>query len=435
MVAPVCQSLIPPAMRFTILLFFIALMPVMMLAHWWDFEEHRQPELRREVDKVLAGAGIQGATADLRYLDLSVSGNAPDEAAVEKVVGGLSAIPGLRLASNRIVIPAQIRARLDKNRLLLDGWLPDRNAVASLAAVLKRMRPDLPLETSALATSPLVRMPEGENLPFTESSPMLQPVIEALQIPSRLSIRREKDRLVVEGMLPTPRLRDAVLEALRSGPHQLTVAADQLTTSRHALAASFTAESVLPDFLRSFYGTIAPGAFSIHADENPRLSADATRSLESTWLGLLRPLTRGRRADLTLTYFPSTYHFPGRRLESPLPRETLEEVQAQIAGQYFSFPAGSSTLAAAEQARIASIVPALLMAGPALRLIVGGHPDPAGDMQAERTLARRRAEQVVSFLVEQGAPSSDMKAVAFDPVPAGEKHAPAQPSSVEILIQ
>lgn len=422
-------------MRFTILLFFIALMPVMMLAHWWDFEEHRQPELRREVDKVLAGAGIQGATADLRYLDLSVSGNAPDEAAVEKVVGGLSAIPGLRLASNRIVIPAQIRARLDKNRLLLDGWLPDRNAVASLAAVLKRMRPDLPLETSALATSPLVRMPEGENLPFTESSPMLQPVIEALQIPSRLSIRREKDRLVVEGMLPTPRLRDAVLEALRSGPHQLTVAADQLTTSRHALAAPFTTGNVLPDFLRSFLSTTSPGAFSIHADENPRLSADATRSLESTWLGLLRPLTRGRRADLTLTYFPSTYHFPGRRLESPLPRETLEEVQAQIAGQYFSFPAGSSTLAAAEQARIASIVPALLMAGPALRLIVGGHPDPAGDMQAERTLARRRAEQVVSFLVEQGAPSSDMKAVAFDPVPAGEKHAPAQPSSVEILIQ
>lgn len=422
-------------MRFTILLFFIALMPVMMLAHWWDFEENRQPELRREVGKVLAGAGIQGAAADLRYLDLSVSGNAPDEAAVEKVVGGLSAIPGLRLASNRIVIPAQIRARLDKNRLLLDGWLTDRNAVASLAAVLKRMRPDLTIETTALATSPLVRMPEGENLPFTESSPMLQPVIEALQIPSRLSIRREKDRLVVEGMLPTPRLRDAVLEALRSGPHQLTVAADQLTTSRHALAASFTAESVLPDFLRSFYGTIVPGAFSIHADENPRLSADATRSLESTWLGLLRPLTRGRRADLTLTYFPSTYHFPGRRLESPLPRETLEEVQAQIAGQYFSFPAGSSTLAAAEQARLASIVPALLMAGPALRLIVGGHPDPAGDMQAERTLARRRAEQVVSFLVEQGAPSSDMKAVAFDPVPAGGKHAPAQPSSVEILIQ
>ena len=422
-------------MRFTILLFFIALMPVMMLAHWWDFEEHRQPELRREVDKVLAGAGIQGATADLRYLDLSVSGNAPDEAAVEKVVGGLSAIPGLRLASNRIVIPAQIRARLDKNRLLLDGWLPDRNAVASLAAVLKRMRPDLPLETSALATSPLVRMPEGENLPFTESSPMLQPVIEALQIPSRLSIRREKDRLVVEGMLPTPRLRDAVLEALRSGPHQLTVAADQLTTSRHALAAPFTTGNVLPDFLRSFLSTTSPGAFSIHADENPRLSADATRSLESTWLGLLRPLTRGRRADLTLTYFPSTYHFPGRRLESPLPRETLEEVQAQIAGQYFSFPAGSSTLAAAEQARIASIVPALLMAGPALRLIVGGHPDPAGDMQAERALARRRAEQVVSFLVEQGAPSSDMKAVAFDPVPAGGKHAPAQPSSVEILIQ
>lgn len=422
-------------MRFTILLFFIALMPVMMLAHWWDFEEHRQPELRREVEKVLADAGIQGATADLRYLDLSVSGNAPDEAAALKAVGGLSAIPGLRLASNRIVIPAQIRARLDNNRLLLDGWLPDRKAIASLAAVLKRMRPDLTIETTTLATSPLVRMPEGKDLPFTEFSPMLKPVFEALQIPSRLSIRREKNRLVLEGMLPSPKLRDAILAAVQSGRHGLNVEIGEFRVSRHALAAPFTTGNVLPDFMRSFLSTTSPGDFSIQADENPRLSANATLSLESTWLGLLRPLTRGRRADLNLTYFPSTYHFPDRPLESPLPRQTLEEVQAQIAGQYFTFPAGSSTLSSAEQTRLASIVPALLMAGPALRLIVGGHPDPAGDMQAERTLARRRAEQVVSFLVEQGAPSSDMKALAFDPVPAGGKHAPAQPSSVEILIQ
>lgn len=422
-------------MRFTILLFFIALMPVMMLAHWWDFEENGQPGLRREVAKILADAGIQGATADLRYLDLSVGGNAPDEAAVQKVAGGLSALPGLRLASNRIVIPARIRARLAKNRLLLDGWMPDSAAVTSLAAVFKNMRPDLTIDAQAMATSPRVRLPEGESLPLTESSPMLQPVIEALQVPSRLSIRREKNRLVLEGMLPSPRLRDAVIDAVRSGPHRLTLAADQLRTSSHALAAPFTAESVLQDFLRSFYGTIAPGDFSIQADENPRLSANATRSLESTWLGLLRPLTRGRRADLTLNYFPSSLHFPERRLETSLPPEMLQDVHAQLAGQYFAFPVGSSTLSPAEQTRLAAIVPALLMAGPALKLVVGGHPDPAGDLESERSLARRRAEQVVSFLIEQGAPSSDMKAVAFDPVPAGGKNTPPQPSSVEILIQ
>jgi hypothetical protein len=50
-VAPVCQSLIPSAMRFTTLLFFIMLMPVMMLAHWWNCEEHSQRLLRREVDR------------------------------------------------------------------------------------------------------------------------------------------------------------------------------------------------------------------------------------------------------------------------------------------------------------------------------------------------------------------------------------------------
>jgi outer membrane protein OmpA-like peptidoglycan-associated protein len=192
---------------------------------------------------------------------------------------------------------------------------------------------------------------------------------------------------------------------------------------------------VIVPFLRSFYSTPAPGDFSVRADGNPRLSADATRTLESTWLTFLRPLTKGRRAEMQLTYFPSRYHFPGRRIETALPEDVLQTLRDVFAGQYFTFGVGSSTLNAEEKIRLANLVPALLSAGPALKLIVGGHPDPAGELKIEADLARRRAEEIVSFLIEQGAPATEMLPVAFDPVPVGSKHAPTEIRSVEILIQ
>jgi hypothetical protein len=83
-------------MRFTIVLFFIALLPVMMLAHWWDFEERQQPRLRAEVEQILKKAGVRGATVDLRYLDLSVTGDAPDEASVEKATQAIEDLGALR---------------------------------------------------------------------------------------------------------------------------------------------------------------------------------------------------------------------------------------------------------------------------------------------------------------------------------------------------
>ena len=84
---------------------------------------------------------------------------------------------------------------------------------------------------------------------------------------------------------------------------------------------------------------------------------------------------------------------------------------------------------------LTTLIPALLAAGPALRLVVGGHPEPNGDLQLESDLAMQRAEQVSSFLIEQGAPCMEILPMAFDPVPADDPHAPALPRSVEILIQ
>jgi hypothetical protein len=422
-------------MRFTVVLFFIALLPVMMLAHWWDFEENQQPRLRANVEQILKKAGIHGATVDLRYLDLSITGDASDEASVKRVAQEIGDIGALRLVSNRLSILARLKARLADNTLTVEGWMPDKAAAESLKALLQKIRPDLQITAEGLNTSTLVRLPEGEKLPLREDSPMLQPIIEALHVPSALEIVRREGRLHVSGMLPSEGLRAEVIEAISSGPHSLPVDAEKLRATKFALAAPFTADGVIVPFLRSFYSTPAPGDFSVLADGNPRLSADATRTLESTWLTFLRPLTKGRRAEMQLTYFPSRYHFPGRRIETALPEDVLQTLRDVFAGQYFTFGVGSSTLNAEEKIRLANLVPALLSAGPALKLIVGGHPDPAGELKIEADLARRRAEEIVSFLIEQGAPATEMLPVAFDPVPVGSKHAPTEIRSVEILIQ
>ncbi|GEP46322.1 OmpA family protein [Brevifollis gellanilyticus] len=424
-------------MRFTVVLFFIALLPVMMLVHWWDFEERQQPKLRDHVERILKKAGIRGATVDLRYLDLSITGDAPDETSITTARQQIREIGALRLINDRLSILARLKATLneDQQKLSLEGWMPDAAATEGLREFLQTIRPDLQIHVESVQLSHLVRLPEGEKLPLRADSPMLQPIVGAMHVPSALSITRKDGRLIISGMVPSEALKMSIIDAIRSGPHGLPVEADKLRATTFALAAPFTSEEVIVPFLRSFYGTLAPGDFSVHADENPRLSADATRTLESAWLTYLRPMTKGRRAEMELTYFPSRFHFPGRRIETALPEDSLQTVRDVLTGQFFVFAPGSATLHAEEQARLASLVPALLSAGPALKLIVGGHPDPAGDLKVEAALARRRAEQVVSFLIEQGTPAAEIQAVAFDPVPLGTKHAPAQIRSVEILIQ
>ena len=74
-------------------------------------------------------------------------------------------------------------------------------------------------------------------------------------------------------------------------------------------------------------------------------------------------------------------------------------------------------------------------AGPALGLVIGAHPDPAGPESVERDIGKARADAVMSFLIDQGAPAADVSTVVFDPVPAGSPSAPASPRSVELLIK
>lgn len=422
-------------MRFTVLLILLVLLPVMMVAHLWDYVEHHELRLVAQAEAILKKHGVRGGTVNVRYLDLSVTGDAPDEAALQTAAAELAVLGPLRLVDDRLAILARLRARLEADRLTLDGWLPDEGTAASLKSLLLKVRPDLTLISDELKVSRFVRWPEGEKLPLTEQSPMLKPIISALHVPPSLEISRRDGRLIAKGMVPTQELKENIREALSQPLHGLGVNVDQLRVSSHVLEAPFVSGEGIVPFLRSFYATPSPGEFSIRPGENPRLKADTTRTLESAWLGHLRAVTKGTRVEMQLTQHPSVYHFPGRRIETPLPEDVLQGVRDLISGELILFTSGSVSLSAEERARLSALVPALLSAGPALRLIVGGHPEPGRDMKSELPLALQRAEQVASYLIEQGAPSAEIRAVAFDPVPTGDKYAPLQTPSVEILIQ
>ncbi|MFM2178809.1 MAG: OmpA family [Verrucomicrobiota bacterium] len=422
-------------MRFTVLLVLLVLLPVMMAAHLWDYVEHHELRLMAQAEAILKKHDVRGGTVNVRYLDLSVTGDAQDEESLQKAVAELATLGPLRLVDDRLAILARLHVKLEADQLTLDGWVPDEDTADALKGLLLKVRPDLQVISDELKVSRFVRWPEGEKLPLSEQSPMLKPIIGALHVPPSLEISRREGKLIAAGMVPTQELKENIQQALNQPLHGLGVDVSQLRVSSHVLEAPFVSGEGIVPFLRSFYATPSPGEFSIRPGENPQLKADTTRTLESAWLGHLRAVTKGTRVEMQLTQHPSVYHFPGRRIETPLSEDVLQSVRDLINGELILFTSGSSSLAPEERARLAALVPALLSAGPVLRLIVGGHPELGRDMKSEQPLALQRAEQVASYLIEQGAPSAEIRAMAFDPVTTGGKYAPLQTPSVEILIQ
>ncbi len=100
---------------------------------------------------------MRGGTVDVRYLDLSVTGDAPDVASLKRATSELATLGPLRLVSNQLSIPARVRARLADDTLPLNGWLPDQDTTDSLRGLLLKVRPDLKVVADNLKISPLVR--------------------------------------------------------------------------------------------------------------------------------------------------------------------------------------------------------------------------------------------------------------------------------------
>ncbi len=423
-------------MRLSLVFFMLILLPVAAAVHAWLFCRDNLPALSQEAVKRLKDAGVRDPVVDIRFFDIAVTGEAPDPDSRKKALQAIRSLVPLRLqpGADRLHVLAGLNARLDSNTLHLTGWLPEGDEIENVRQLLAELRLDLTLNTQALHTAPEVRWAEGTKPPLTASSPLLKPVLDMLRVPAELHISAKDDAILLSGLLPATALKHELVSALAEVAGARVVDPSALKASPHVLTASFARPESLAAFVSSFFQAPPPRSFDISGDGIPHLSGLATRQMESQWLALLRPVTGSAKVDARLTFLPSTYHFPGYQPRSAIPPATLEAVRGSLRDAAIHFETGSSQIPAEEQTKLTALAPVLLSAGPALGIIVGAHPDPAGPDGVEKEIGRARAQAVMSFLIDQGVPAN-FDVVVFDPVPASSAGAPAMPRTVELLIR
>lgn len=424
-------------MRLSLVFFMLILLPLATGVHAWLFCRENLPALTQEAMARLQAAGVRNPVVDVRFFDIAVTGEAPDPVSRQKALEAVRGLAPLRLqpGADRIHVLASLKAELKENMLRVTGWLPDGDEARNIQSLLTELRPDLTLIMDGLRSADEVRWPEGVKLPLNSSSPMLKPVLTMLRVPAELHINAKDDAIVLSGLLPDIALKEELVGALAEVAGARVVDPSALKASPHVLPAAFAKKGLLADFVRGYFSAPPPISFDIRSDGIPHLAASATRQMESQWLGLLRPVTGAAKVDARFTLLPSVYHFPGYQTQSNLPSETIRVLRGMLRDFTIVFEPGSSRLIPEAQTKLASLAPALLAAGPALGLIIGAHPDPAGPENVEKELGKARAGAVLSFLVDQGVPSADISAMAFDPVASGSPSAPFSPHSVELIIK
>ena len=424
-------------MRLSLIFIMLILLPVATGVHAWLFCDENLPRLTQEALTRLKDAGVNDPVVDIRFFDIAVAGEAADPPSRDRALAAIRSMQPLRLLpeADRLHVVARLKADVAGETLHLQGWLPEDNDRTVLTGILSELRPDLRMDTAKLMTAPEVRWPEGFKPPLTVDSPMVRPIVEKLRVPAELRIEATEDALVLSSLLPGEELKQELVAALVEVAGAREVDPAGLKASPHVETAPFAVHEHLAAFVGDFFHQPPPRSFRIGADGVPHLEGLATRQMESRWLSLLRPVTGAARVETALEWLPSELHFPGYKVQSELPKEQIAVIRSALKESAIIFDEGSSRLSPDGQIRLTSLVPALLSAGPALRLVIGAHPDPAGPEADERAIGKARAQTVLSFLVDQGVPSADISAVVFDPVPAGSSAAPSLPRQVEIMVK
>lgn len=416
----------------------VLLLPVLVAAHAWLHGSREQPRLEERVREALTSAGVIQPTVAVRYLDVTVAGLAPDLAAAEHAVAALRSLSPLRLAAEKIEVPARLTARLlpaaaagAPDRFSLEGCLPRPEQLAQARQMLSALRPDAEWVDGGVKFSPRVRLEEGEGT-LAPSGATLAQATEAVRAPCALEVFPEAGRLVLRGVVPQAALKERLVSTLTGRRHGLQVDATLLRVVPHTRPAAFWGGEALASFLGSFYSTPLPGRFSL-SETGVLLTAVSTPSLEAAWRTLLRPVAAGLPVTEDFTSYPSIFHFPGRPLESKIPETLLAPLRQDLEGLQLTFEKGTTRMEAAAESSLAAVIPRLKEAGPGLRLLVAGIP-PAGapDRLQATQAALDRADSVTAFLRAQGLSPESLQSVALDAAPAGS---PASTAPVILLLR
>lgn len=414
-------------MRLVFALIFLLALPVLVIAHRQHYSTGLQGTLFVQVSTVLDAPEFAQVDPSLNYMDVQLKGRVAELPLREKARKLADGIRGLRCreSDNHIQVNARLTGELKDKRLSVSGWLHDEATLRDVTLWLGAARPDLTIDTEGVQVS---RHVTEEVSPGTNSTPAapFRAVWAAIEVPASLKIVREGSKLHMSGNLPNAALKDAVIA---SGPGS-NVESSALKSGVYVRNAGFADVQNLPAFLRAFFST--PGAARFEADaKSIHASGNATPSMQKEWLAMLEPLAVGARLEVRFQLYPSTFHFPGYQRESKIPADALVVLQDVLRAGVINFGPGYATVDANENAKLIAVASAIVAAGPEARIIVGGHVDVTGNAKDNVTMARRRAESMVTDLSGRGVPPQVLEVAVFEPVPGAEDRS----RQVEFLVK
>ena len=429
-------------MRFLIVITSLLLIPVLVIAHLWIYDEDVKPGLAARALGELKKLGVKHANVRLDYLDASISGVAKDVETREKAAEAMRRLGGIHFIekNNLIVVPSSLEARLDGTHLALSGWLPDEKNVREVRRIVAAFRPDLQIDAKKLRISPFVVVGADPAATLDERHRLMRPILASLREPASFAIQKSGATYIVTGALPTgtrQAVLEALTEALKENTGGWTIDAAKLAGGPHISEAAFTKGNGLPLFLRSFFSAPTPGTFFIDENGGPHIEAHATKQMESEWLAALRGVSGAAKVDAKLTLHPSIYQLPGYRPASEVDPETLAPAMEALKQTALHFDPATNLLAEDEETKLAALAELLVACGPALHLILSGADGAAAP--ENKTVHHARAEQVKAKLSALGLTASQMEVLdiggLWAPPPPESDPVKQMSARVEIMIK
>lgn len=424
-------------MRFLIIVLSVLLVPVLVIAHLWIYDEELKPDLAQQALAELQKLGVQHANVKLDYLDATITGVATDVEVRERAAEAMKRMGGIHFLdkNNLVAVPAGITSQLEGATLILTGWLPNEKNVTEVQQIISEFRRDLKLDAKKLRISPLVSLGGDPEAQITAEHRLMRPILERLRTPASFAIEKSGGTYVLKGALPTA-LKKAVIEAVTDNPGGWTIDASKLAGGPHISESAFTKSDGLPRFLRSYFSAPTPGTFFIDDNGSPHITAHATKQMEAEWIVLLRNVSGAAKVEASLTLHPSVYQLPGYQPASEVEEGTLSPAVEALRLNPIYFDDTTNTLSAEEETKMAAVADLLVACGPGLRLILSG----TGGVGTETAAAHHaRCEMVKSKFATLGISAAQMEVLdvggLYAPAPAGNDPAKQMSARVEVMVK
>jgi len=425
-------------MRTAIVLAVLALIPVFAGLLHWHYHAHTGPKLQREVQNALKLAGLPEAKVRIVYLDALLGGRLATLEQRELAAQVVDGFRGVRLLpqSNRIVVNAELKHRIEGGELRMTGWLPGAEARSVLSKLAAQFRPDLKLNLDDITLAPHVVLGPEVEMKEGKVSSTYRDVLEGLRLPASLTIRREQDVYHLSGVLPAEDQRQALIAAARSS--RWKIEHDRLLAVPTCAPAPFTAGDGLVQFVAALFASPSPGEFSIDLRNGARLKAHATAAMENAWRTLLAPVVSGGKVDMRITRVSSAFQFPDYRTQSVLPAGMEKSIRHLFSTRPIYFEPLSATIGETEEPKLSSLVAAMTSAGPEAQYVVAGYGSEELEPGAAPALRVERAEAVRSRLVALGVAENLLETSVFEAVSTpdvDEAQARREARKVEIFLK